>query len=93
MNDYINIIYNEEKVNFTQYPYRFIKYIVQRFKLNSNSKYRLKIDHRISKSSNSVYPKLGIHFSEDSISNYYASSIDNPYFTRFVPPIKEYINR
>lgn len=38
MNQYVNTIYNEEKVNFTQYPNKLIKYIVQRFKLNSNSK-------------------------------------------------------
>jgi len=60
--------------------------------LNPNSKYRLEIDHRISQSSNSSYPKLGIHLSKDSISNYYATSINNPNFTRFVPPIADYSN-
>ena len=60
--------------------------------LNPNSKYKLEIDHRISQSSVSNYPKLGIHLSEDAISNYYSTSINNPNFTRFVPAIKEFTN-
>ena len=60
--------------------------------LNPNAKYKLEIDHRLSQSSNSTYPKLGVHFSTDSISNYYSTSINNPSFTRFVPPIVDYSN-
>jgi gliding motility-associated-like protein len=83
------IIGNMSQIKLVRQEFIQSKFSTQ---LNTNSKYRLEIDHRISQSSNSSYPKLGIHFSEDSISNYYTTSINNPNFTRFVPPIVDYTN-
>ena len=38
MNDYVKTIYDEKKVSFTSYPEKLINYLVERFKINKNSK-------------------------------------------------------
>lgn len=38
MNDYVRTIYDEKKVSFTSYPEKLINYLVERFKINKNSK-------------------------------------------------------
>jgi gliding motility-associated-like protein len=72
----------------------FCEFIQSRFTnmLNTERKYVVKLHYRISNISKPNYVKLGIHFSTDSLSNYYETSNDNPNFSRFVPPIREYTN-
>lgn len=56
------------------------------------NKYQLKIHYQCSRITNSKFGQLSYVFSQNELRNKYSSSIDNPYFTRFNPPITSYTN-
>lgn len=55
-------------------------------------KYRLKIYYRCSKITNSKYGRLGYILTQNELRNKYTTSLDNPYYNRFDPPVKGYTN-
>jgi gliding motility-associated-like protein len=60
--------------------------------IKKNHNYRLKIYYRCSKNTNSKFGQLSYVFTQNELRNKYSTSIDNPYFTRFNPPITSYTN-
>ncbi len=61
-------------------------------KINKNQLYKLKIYYRSSKITNSKFGQLGYIFTQTELRNKYATSINNPFYTRFNPPILDYTN-